>query len=272
MSNSGKLQGKRALVTGSGTGLGREIALEFAREGADVVLHYSKSAKGALSAVEEIKAMGHRATVFQADLSKVDACFKLIDQAVEFLGGIDILMNNSGITLSGPFLEATPEQFDLLFNVNVRGEFFCAQQASKYMVKQENKGVIINMCSVHGFGGVCLHSIYDATKGAIRGMTNELAIELAPMGIRVNGIAPGWVAVESHYAQVPNFNPEKLGWIIPCGRLGVPSDISRACVFLASDDSKFMYGTMMLVDGGSTAKLALDIDKLDISFGDIGVN
>ena len=272
MSNQGKLQGKRALVTGSGTGLGREIALEFAREGADVVLHYSKSAKGAHTAVDEIKAMGRRATVFQADLSKVEACFSLVDSAVDFLGGIDILMNNSGITMSGPFLDATPEQFDLLFNVNVRAEFFCAQHAAKTMVKQEKKGVIINMCSVHGFGGVLLHSIYDATKGAIRGMTNELACELAPLGVRVNGIAPGWVAVESHYMQVPGFDPAKLGWMIPCGRLGVPSDISRACVFLASEESGWMYGTMMLVDGGTTAKLAFDIDKLDINFGDVAVN
>jgi NAD(P)-dependent dehydrogenase (short-subunit alcohol dehydrogenase family) len=272
MSNQGKLQGKRALVTGSGTGLGKEIALEFAREGADVVLHYSKSAKGAHATVEEIKAMGRRANVFQADLSQVEACFSLVDSAVEFLGGIDILMNNAGITLSGPFLEATPEQFDLLFGVNVRAEFFCAQRAAQTMVKQENKGVIINMCSVHGFGGVLLHSIYDATKGAIRGLTNEIAVELAPLGIRVNGIAPGWVAVESHYMQIPNFDPENLGWMIPCGRLGVPSDISRACVFLASDDSKWMYGTMMLVDGGTTAKLAFDIDKLDIDFGDVPVN
>lgn len=272
MSENGKLQGKRALVTGSGTGLGKEIALEFAREGADVVLHYSKSSKGALEAVEAIKAMGHKAVAYQADLSNVDACFSLVDQAIEFLGGIDILMNNAGITLSGPFLDATPEQFDLLFNVNVRAEFFCAQRAAKTMVKQDNKGVIINMCSVHGFGGVLLHSIYDGTKGAIRGMTNEMAVELAPLGIRVNGIAPGWIAVESHYLQVPNFDPGNLGWLIPCGRLGVPSEISKACVFLACDDSKYMYGTMMLVDGGLTAKLAFDIDKLDINFGDVAAN
>ena len=133
MSNNGKLQGKRALVTGSGTGLGREIALEFARQGADVVLHYSRSAKGANSAVGEIQAMGRRATAFRADLSQVEACFDLVDKAVDFLGGIDILMNNAGITAAQSFLDVKPEDFDLLYSVNIRAQFFCAQRAARTM-------------------------------------------------------------------------------------------------------------------------------------------
>jgi NAD(P)-dependent dehydrogenase (short-subunit alcohol dehydrogenase family) len=259
------------LVTGSGTGLGREIALEFAREGADVVLHYSKSGKGAHSAVEEIHAMGRPATVFQADLSQVQACLDLVDQAVEFLGGIDILMNNAGVTMSHNFLEVTPEEFDLLYNVNVRGEFFCAQRAAKYMAGQESKGVIINMTSIHGCTGFAYHSVYDGTKGAIWSWTRELAVELAPLGIRVNGIAPGWIVVESHYQQIRNFDPDAVAkqMMVPRQRLGQPVEVAKACVYLASEDSDYMVGHVMIIDGGATAKTSLPLETLDAEWGDV---
>lgn len=269
MANSKRLEGKLALVTGSGTGLGREIALEFARQGADVVLHYARSNRGANSAIEEIKELGQRATAFQADLSQVDACFELVDRAVEFLGGIDILMNNAGITVSGSFMDVQPDQFDLLYHVNIRGEFFCAQRAARYMLDQGRRGTIINMTSVHGFAGIPGHSIYAGTKGAIRAWTRELAVELAPLGIRVNGIAPGWVAVESHYQQVPDFDPERFGRLIPYGRLGIPQDVAQACAYLASDDSDFMVGHVLVIDGGTTAKMALPLEELAIDFRDI---
>lgn len=271
MPRNDKLQGKRALVTGSGTGLGREIALEFAREGADVVLHYSKSAKGARSAVEEIQAMGRRATAFPADLSEVPACFDLVDKAVEFLGGIDILMNNAGITVSHSFLEVTPEDFDLLYSVNVRGEFFCAQRAAKYMLEQENKGVIINMTSIHGCSGFAYHSVYDGTKGAIWAWTRELAVELAPLGIRVNGIAPGWIVVESHYRQIRNFDPDAVAkqMMVPRQRLGTPVEVAKACVYLASEDSDYMVGHVMIIDGGAAAKTSLPLETLDAEWGDV---
>lgn len=257
MTNTGKLTGKLALVTGSGTGLGREIALEFARQGGDVVVHYSKSAKGAHSAVEEIQAMGRRATVFQADLSEVEACFGLVDQAVEFLGGIDILVNNAGISASHHFLDVTPEDFNLLYYVNIRGEFFCAQRAVKYMVARGRKGVIINVTSSHAQSSLPGFSVYAGTKGAIGAWTHQLAVELAPLGIRVNGMCPGWIEVESFYREIPNFNPEAIGTEIPYQRMGSPGDIAKACVFLASEDSDYMIGHIMVVDGGTMAKMAL---------------
>ncbi len=268
MYEKGKLSGKLALVTGSGTGLGREIALEFAREGADVVLHYNKSAKGAATAAKEIREMGRRSTIIQADLSKVEECFRLVDESASFLGGLDILMNNSGITASGPFLDVIPKEFNLLYNVNIRGEFFCAQRAARRMLKGKRKGVIINMTSVHGLAGIPLHSVYAGTKGAIIAWTRELAVELAPLGIRVNAVAPGWIAVESHYQQIPNFDPDRFGHLIPWGRLGVPKDVAKACVFLASDDSDFMVGSVLLIDGGTIAKMALPLESLNIDFKD----
>ncbi len=271
MANDGRLSGKRSLVTGSGTGLGREIALEFARQGADVVLHYSKSAKGAHSAVEEIQGIGRRATVFQADLRRVEACFDLVDKAVEFLGGIDVLMNNAGITASHNFLDVEPEDFDLLYNVNVRGQFFCAQRAAKHMLAQERKGVIINMTSIHGCSGFVGHSVYDGTKGAIWAWTRQLAVELAPLGIRVNGIAPGWIVVESHFRQIRNFDPETVArqMRVPWQRLGKPIEVAKACVYLASEESDYMVGHVMIIDGGVTAKTSLPLETLDAEWGDL---
>jgi NAD(P)-dependent dehydrogenase (short-subunit alcohol dehydrogenase family) len=257
MTSDGKLQGKRALVTGSGTGLGREIALEFARQGADVVVHYSRSARGANSAVEEIKSLGRRAAVFQADLSRPEACFGLVDHAVGFLGGIDVLANNAGISETEEFLKVTPQFFDRLYGVNIRGQFFCAQRAVKHMLDQESKGVIINTTSSHARHSLPGFAVYAGTKGAIWAWTQQLAVELAPLGIRVNGICPGWVEVESFYTDIPDFDPVAIGKLIPNQRMGNPVDIAKGCVYLASEDSDYMIGQILVIDGGTMARLAL---------------
>lgn len=252
-----KLQNKLALVTGSGTGLGREIALEFAREGADVVLHYHESAEGARTALKEIRDMGRRATLLRADLGDVEACSDLVDRAAVFLGGIDVLVNNASISASEDFLEVTPEWFDRLYSVNVRGMFFCAQQAVRHMLEQKDRGVIINLTSSHAMCSIPAMSVYAGTKGAIWSWTRQLAVELAPLGIRVNGMCPGWTIVESFFDEFPGFDPEAIGEHIPYGRMGQPIDIAKACVFMASDDSDYMVGHVMVVDGGTLAKLAL---------------
>lgn len=271
MPANGKLHGKCALVTGAGTGIGREVALEFARQGADVALHYARSAKGAQTAMQEIQAMGRRSAVFQADLSQVEAGWEVVDRAVDFLGGIDILMNNAGITASHNFLEVKPEDFDLLYHVNVRGQFFCAQRAAQHMIARNRRGVIINMTSVHGCVGFPGHSVYDGTKGAIWAWTRQLAIELAPLGIRVNGIAPGWIAVESHYRQVRDFDPDQVArrMRVPWRRLGTALDVARACVFLASEDSDYLVGHVLTLDGGSTALTSMPFEMLEASWGDV---
>jgi NAD(P)-dependent dehydrogenase (short-subunit alcohol dehydrogenase family) len=280
--NSGKLAGKRALVTGAGTGIGREVALEFARQGADVVVHYSRSVRGAESAVSEIQALGRRTVALSADLSQVDSCLSLVDRAVEFLGGLDILMNNAGVTAAGPFLEVKPGDFDLLYHVNVRGQFFCAQRAAQHMLPprekhaglpQQRKGVIINMSSIHGCAGFVDHAVYDGTKGAIIAMTRAMAVELAPLGIRVNAIAPGWIVVESHYRQIHNFDPDDIGRrMVPWRRLGQPLEVARACAYMASDDADYMVGHVMILDGGVLAKVSLPLDTLESEWGDIVVD
>jgi NAD(P)-dependent dehydrogenase (short-subunit alcohol dehydrogenase family) len=257
MTSIGRLAGKRALVTGSGTGLGREIALEFAREGADVALHYSRSKKGAQSAVQEIQALGQRAVAFQADLSSVEACFDLVERAIDFLGGLDILMNNAGISETCDFSSVTQAFFDSLYHVNIRGQFFCAQRAVEHMLEQGKKGVIINTTSSHAKSSLSGFSVYAGTKGAIWSWTSQLAVELAPKGIRVNAICPGWTEVESFYQEIPNFDPIAIGRTIPYQRMGKRIDIAKACVFLASEDSDYMIGQVLVVDGGTMAKLAL---------------
>lgn len=273
MNSKIRLSGKRVLVTGSGTGIGREIALEFARQGADVVVHYAHDAKGARAAVEEIRAMGRRSEAFAADFDRVEAAVGLGRQAVEFLGGIDCLVNNSGITFNRPFPEVTPEQFDRLYHVNVRAPYFLTQCIARNMLTHGG-GVVCNITSIHGVSGAPEHSVYAGTKGAIIAQTRSLAVELAHQGIRVNAIAPGWVTVENYYKVIPGFNDEEARKVaadkIPLGRSGEKSDIAMLAVFLCSEDAAFIVGQTIVADGGTTALMSLISDfrtRSSASFG-----
>ncbi|MCX6219641.1 MAG: glucose 1-dehydrogenase [Bacteroidia bacterium] len=247
-----KMYGKKVLVTGSGTGIGREVALEFARQGATVVLHYAHSADGAVSAVEEIRSAGGKGIAIKADLSDVSQAQRLALEAIEFLGGIDVLVNNAGITMTLEFEKVTPEQFDLLYNVNVRGQFFITQSILPAMIKK-GRGAVINLSSVHGISACKGHSVYAGTKGAIIAYSRELAVELAPLGIRVNVIAPGAVPVENHFKAAGDMDLSGLGELIPCGFAGTPLDIAKVAVFLASDDARYIIGQTIVVDGGTTS-------------------
>ena len=248
------LRGKKALVTGAGTGIGREVALEFARQGADVVLHYASSREGAESAVAEARQLGVQADLCQADLGQVQECFRLVDFSAQTLGGLDILVNNSGVTLTRAFLDTTPEQFDEIYHVNIRGQFFCTQRAVRYMLQRDG-GAIINITSVHAFSAMPGHSVYAGTKGAIVAWTRELSIELAPR-IRVNAIAPGWIDVPRQ-ARAPGYTTERAKKTVPVQRVGVPLDIAKACVYLASEDSSYMCGQTLVIDGGTTSWMSL---------------
>lgn len=247
-----KMEGKKVLVTGSGTGLGREIALEFARQGAVVALHYAHSADGAKSAVKEIQSAGGKATAIKADLREVDQAIKLSLDAIDFLGGMDVLVNNAGISMTLEFEKVTPEQFDTVYNVNVRGQYFITQTALPTMIKRGG-GAIINLSSVHGLRACKGHSVYAGTKGAIIAYTRELAIELAPKGIRVNAIAPGAVPVENQFKAAGTDDFSGLGELIPCGFPGTPLDIAKAVIFLASDDARYIIGQTIVIDGGTTS-------------------
>ena len=258
------LAGKRALVTGSGTGIGREVALEFARQGADVVLHYSHSSAGAKSAAEEIRAMGRRAEAFQADFDSAEEAAGLGDRAIDFLGGVNCLVNNAGITFARPFLDVSQEQFDRLFHVNIRAQFFLTQRIVEHMLDADG-GVICNISSIHGMAGAPDYTLYSVTKGAIIAYTRALAVEFAHKGIRINAIAPGWVTVENYAKAVPDYDPEEeqraAEQLIPVGRPGDPIDIANLAAFLCSDAAGFIVGQTIVADGGSTALLSLDTDS-----------
>jgi NAD(P)-dependent dehydrogenase (short-subunit alcohol dehydrogenase family) len=263
MATEERLTGKKALVTGSGTGIGREIALEFARQGADVVLHYAHSDTGAKSAVAEIQAMGRRAAAFKANFDIVDEVVGLGESALEFLGGMNCLVNNAGITFNKPFRKVTREQFDQMYHVNIRAQFFLTQRIVAEM-EAKGGGAVCNLTSIHGIQGAPEHSVYAGTKGAIIAYTRSLAVELAYKGIRVNAIAPGWVTVENYYTVMPGFNEEDAKKAaaekVPVGRAGIPLDIARLAAFLCSDEAGYIVGQTIIADGGTTSLMSLISD------------
>jgi len=249
------MEGKRVLVTGSGTGIGRGMALDFAREGADVALHYCHSSKGALAAVEEIQKAGGKAEAFKANLADAEEAKSLSLRAIDFLGGLDVLVNNAGITMNRAFDQVTVEQYDTVFNVNVRGMFFAIQAATPTMIEQ-GKGAVINITSGHAFAGFIQHAVYASTKAAIVGLTRTLSIELALKGIRVNAIASGGVVVENQSALLGEGFEKEAGKVLPAGFIAVPSDIANLAIFLASDESRYIIGQTIICDGGQNALMA----------------
>lgn len=263
------LEGKYLLVTGAGTGIGRGIALELARQGADVAIGYCGSSQGAIETVEEIRGMERRAVAIQANLTEVANCRRLVDEAVEFLGGLDGLINNAGITFTKNFQNVTEEDFSRIFNVNIRSQYFTCQQAVPYMIERGEElrsrypgrpwagGSIVNMSSVHGFTGFVGHSVYAGTKGAINAFSRELAVELCPKHIRVNVIAPGTIEVPSYFKADPNYTREVGNSLVPWGRVGLPEDVGYLAAYLMSDEAEFMTGHVLYFDGGLTAKMAI---------------
>ncbi len=269
---------KLVLVTGAGTGIGQGIAIALAQMGADVALHYSRSAEGALAAVEQIRALGRRAIAIQGDLEVVSECRRVVDEGAAFLGGLDGLVNNAGITTTIDFLDVTEEQFNRSYNLNIRGQFFCAQQAVRHMLERGRAlqqrssegetatpdgqapwagGSIVNISSVHAALGCPGHAVYAGTKGAINSFTRELAVELLPLHIRANVLAPGTIEVPSYWRKLPGYTREAGNAIVPWGRVGLPEDVGYLAAYLISDGSEFMTGSVLYFDGGLTAKMAL---------------
>ncbi|HVZ49864.1 MAG TPA: glucose 1-dehydrogenase [Gemmatimonadaceae bacterium] len=269
------LQGKNVLVTGAGTGIGREIALEFARHGANIVLHHFREEAGAVSAADAARRLGVRAEVVPADFSDLAGVQRLASAARTALGRVDVLVNNAGITFNKPFLQVTPEQYEKLYAVNVRAGFFLAQQVVPDMIAGGG-GAICNLSSIHGLQGVPEHAVYAGTKGAIIAATRALAVELGHRGIRVNAIAPGCIPVENYAVAAKGYSlSAAAAWAknaIPAARYGTPLEVARLAVFLCSDAAAFILGQTIVIDGGTAAMMSLVSDFRTESTARFGEN
>lgn len=243
-----RLQDKAALVTGASRGLGKAIALKLAGEGARVFVNYSKSAGEAEAVVAAITASGGCAQAVQADVSRPEEVERMVDTAYEKWGRIDILVNNAGVTRDELLISMEKGDWDAVMNINLGGLFNCTKAVAKYMMLQKS-GRIINISSVAGERGGRGQSNYAASKGGVNAFTRSVAMELAPKNITVNAVAPGVVETEMSSTVIRRAKDVILN-AVALKRLGQPEEIAQVVAFLASDDSSYITGEIIRVDGG----------------------
>lgn len=239
---------KVALVTGASRGIGKACALALAERGYDIAVNYNSNEAAANETVELIEKLGRRAAAIKADTADLTAVKAMFRQVVTEFGGLDVLVNNAGIVDDAFLLMLTEESLSRSLDVNIKGYFHCAQQAALKMMKKRN-GVIINISSVSSLMALPGQSVYSATKGAINSMTATLAKELAPYGIRVNAIAPGFIETDMINA-VPDEKKEEYLKNIPMKGFGKVSDIASAVCDLCGDSFRYMTGQVIVMDGG----------------------
>jgi glucose 1-dehydrogenase len=245
-----ELDGKVAIVTGASQGIGRAIAERFAREGAHVVVNYIGDESAGETVERTIIAAGGHAIDIHADISDRADVEDMVEQTVRELGRVDILVNNAGVTAGAPFLEMTDEQWDAVLRVDLRGTFLCTQICARRMA-QQGSGSIVNISSIHedlpfpGFAQYC------AAKGGMRMLMRSLALELAPLHIRVNNIAPGAIATPRNELRLNDpADLANITRVIPLARLGTPDEVASVALFLASDRASYVTGSTYYVDGG----------------------
>jgi glucose 1-dehydrogenase len=248
---SGRLTGKVAIVTGSGSGIGQAIAERLAQEGANLVVNYRDHIEQAEDTRSKIEAAGGRAIIVEADVSKLSESKNLVEQAWQQLGSCDILVNNAGIEKRAAFLDVTEESYDAVLDVNLKGAFFLTQYFVKRLADAKKGGVVINISSVHEDMVFPNFSTYCASKGGMRMVMRDLAVELGPLGITVNNIAPGAIDTPIN-AKLMSDKPklDALLRTIPLGRMGKPEEVAGVAAFLASPDGAYVTGSTYFIDGG----------------------
>lgn len=244
----GKLEGKSAIVTGASRGIGRDIALYLAQEGAKVAVNYSGSKDRADAVVEEIKAAGGEAFAIQANVDQAEAVQNLVSATLEQFGSVDILVNNAGITRDNLLMRMKETEWDDVLNTNLKGVFLCTKAVTRQMMKQR-AGRIINITSIVGVSGNAGQANYVAAKAGVIGLTKSSAKELASRNITVNSVAPGFITTDMTDALPEDIKSQMLSQI-PLAKFGNPEDIAKAVAFLASDDANYITGQTIHVNGG----------------------
>lgn len=242
------LEGKTAIITGATRGIGRGIALTFAKQGANVAFTYSSSEEAALSLENELTALGVKAKSYKSNAADFNEAQNLVDQVLELFGNVDILINNAGITKDNLLMRMSEEDFDNVMDVNLKSVFNMTKAIQKTMLKNRN-GVIINISSVVGVKGNAGQTNYAASKAGVIGFSKSVALELGSRNIRCNVVAPGFIETE----MTAKLGEDVVkGWAdaIPLKRGGTPEDIANACVFLSSDLATYITGQVINVDGG----------------------
>lgn len=242
------LEGKCALVTGASRGIGKAVAIALAKEGAKVAVNYAGSTEKAEAVKKEIEAAGGTAILAQSDVADAELVQAMVKSVYETFGKIDILVNNAGITRDGLLMRMKPEDFDAVISTNLKGVFNVTKSASRFMMKKRY-GRIINMASVVGLIGNAGQTNYAAAKAGVIGFTKSCAKELASRGITVNAVAPGCIDTDMTAVLSDEIKAEMLK-NIPLARMGTPEDVAKAVLFLASDESAYITGQVLNVDGG----------------------
>ncbi len=252
-----RLADKTALVTGSSSGIGAAIAVRLAQDGAKIAINYRNDREGAEKTLAQVEAVAGRGIILQGDVSKVADVERLVKEAVDQLGRLDVLVNNAGIEKQQAFVDVDEASYDRVLDVNLKAVFFATQAFARAAIAREGGGKVINISSVHeelpfpGFASYC------ASKGGVKMLTRDLAVELAPHGITVNALAPGYFLTEGN-ASTRKADPTFEGRIaarIPAGRWGQPDELAAAIVYLACPHSAFTNGTVLTVDGAMTAAI-----------------
>jgi 3-oxoacyl-[acyl-carrier protein] reductase len=244
------LSGKSALVTGGSRGIGRAICILFGRLGARVAVNYLRDEAAARVTAETICAAGAQAFAVQADVSDPDAAGRLVAAATERFGALDVLVVNHGIWKRASIDAMTPGEWDETLRVNLRGAYAVCHYAARHMIPRR-RGAIVTIASTSGQRGEAHYSHYSASKGALLSFTRSLAAELAPHGIRVNGVAPGWVLTDMTREALEGAGGAEAVRPIPLGRAGRPEEIAGPVAFLASELSSYVYGEILCVNGGA---------------------